>query len=245
MAGGRAALTYGILAAADVRASDIKVSSQGTRFTLEYRGKRELFATELIGRFNVYNLLGAIAVGLEMGEGLSTLSSIFAKTPKVPGRLERVENGLGFQLFVDHAHTGDALDNVLSTLRELTPKRLIVVFGCGGGRDPQRRSGMARAAEKWADIAIVTSDNPRHEDPNEICRQILGAFESLGKVVLEIDRRAAIGRAVGLAEVGDIVLIAGKGHEKTQIFGSQTVPFDDTVVAKEALQSQRDSAILF
>jgi UDP-N-acetylmuramoyl-L-alanyl-D-glutamate--2,6-diaminopimelate ligase len=245
MAGGRAAFTYGIEAAATARATDIEVSSRGTRFTLEYRGKREPFATELIGRFNVYNLLGAIAVGLEMDEGLSTLSTIFAKTPQVPGRLERIENAKGFQLFVDHAHTGDALDNVLSTLRELTPNRLIVVFGCGGGRDRERRRGMAKAAEKWADVAIVTSDNPRHEDPNEICRQILGAFQSQRQVTLEIDRRAAIGLAVGFAKEGDIVLIAGKGHEKTQIFGSQTVPFEDSLVAKEALQSQGHSAILF
>jgi UDP-N-acetylmuramoyl-L-alanyl-D-glutamate--2,6-diaminopimelate ligase len=239
------ALTYGIQAPAEVRATDIAIQPQGTRFTLEYRGKREPFSTDLMGRFNLYNLLGAIAVGLELGFDLKTLSSIFTKTPQVPGRLERVENPFGFQVFVDHAHTGEALDNVLSALRELSTRRLIVIFGCGGGRDPLRRSGMAKAAEKWADVAIVTSDNPRHEDPHEICREILGSFQNREKVVLEIDRKKAIEIGVEMASEGDIVLIAGKGHEKTQIFGSQTVPFNDCLVAKEALQKRSRSAILF
>jgi len=155
-----------------------------------------------------------------------------------------VENDLGIQVFVDFAHSGESLDNVLSALREIAPHRLIVVFGSGGGRDPARRSGMAAAAEKWADLAIVTTDNPRYEDPKEICRQVLAGFQTPEKAILEIDRKCAIYLSVELARPGDMILIAGKGHERTQIFSSQTIPFDDCLIAKEALQNRQSSAIL-
>jgi len=244
MSGGAAGMTYGVDRAADLRASDIDLGVQGTAFTVEYRGKRQRISTSLMGRFNIYNLLASLSVGLYLGADLSALASIFTSIPLIPGRLEQVENGLGFQIFIDFAHSGESLDNVLSTLREIAAKRLIVVFGCGGGRDPARRTGMAAAAEKWADLAIVTSDNPRQEDPLEICRQILSGFQKPEKAILEIERKSAIKLSVELARPGDIVLIAGKGHERTQIFGAHTIPFDDCLIAKEALQNQLHSAIL-
>jgi len=244
MSGGSIEMTYGMNPGSDVSASEIEFTEQGSSFTVEARGKKQRFSTPIIGRFNVYNLLAAVSVGLHLGIDLPALASIFSSVPAIPGRLERVENDLGIQVFVDFAHTGESLDNVLSTLREMARKRLIVVFGCGGGRDPARRAGMALAAEKWADLAILTSDNPRHEDPLEICREVLAAFQRPESAMVELDRKSAIGLGVDLARPGDILLIAGKGHEKVQIFSSKTIPFDDCNVAKEALQNRERSAIL-
>jgi UDP-N-acetylmuramoyl-L-alanyl-D-glutamate--2,6-diaminopimelate ligase len=244
MSRGVEGLTYGIEKTAEIRASEIELGPHGTSLTVEYRGKKQRFSTPLIGRFNIYNLLAAISVGLHQKSDLSSLASIFSSLPIIPGRLEQVENDLGIRVFVDFAHSGEALENVLSSLREIASKRLIVVFGSGGGRDPARRSGMAAAAEKWADLAIVTTDNPRHEDPKEICREVLAAFQKPEKAILEIDRKNAIRLGVELARSGDILLIAGKGHEKTQIFNYSTIPFDDCLIAKEALQNRQSSAIL-
>ena len=148
----------------------------------------------------------------------------------VPGRLEQVP---GAPVFVDFAHTGDALENVLKALREVA-KRVIVVFGCGGNRDPGRRTAMAQVAEKWADVSIVTSDNPRNEDPQQIIREIVAAYQN--KPHIEPDRKKAIALALRMAQRDDVVLIAGKGHEKVQIVGAQSTPFDDVLVAKEELQ---------
>ncbi|MBS0626327.1 MAG: UDP-N-acetylmuramoyl-L-alanyl-D-glutamate--2,6-diaminopimelate ligase [Verrucomicrobia bacterium] len=225
--------TFGIEQEADVRASEISFDPKGTRFRVSFQGKSELFETGLIGRFNVYNVLGAIALGLHLGAELSELKGPIGSFGSVPGRLERVND----QIFVDFAHTGDSLDNVLKTLREITPKRLIVIFGCGGNRDPARRTGMAKAAEKYADLSIVTSDNPRQEEPEAICRQILEGFEHPKRVFVELDRKAAIFHGVQILEKGDVLLIAGKGHERVQIFAHKTIPFDDVAVAVDALHS--------
>lgn len=224
--------TFGIDQPADVRASRIASGAKGTSFEVSAFGKEARFDTSLIGRYNVYNLLGAIALGLSLGAELEPLADAVRTFQQVPGRLERA----GESVFVDYAHSGESLANVLKTLKELSPKRLIVVFGCGGNRDPARRTGMAQAAERYADLAIVTSDNSREEDPQEICRQILSGFTSPEKVYVELDRKAAIFHAVQTARPEDIVLIAGKGHERMQIFSHQTLPFDDVAVAREALQ---------
>lgn len=236
----RAGLTFGIEAEADVRADAIRLDAAGGSFTVQ--GER--FFVPFMGRFNISNVLGAIAVGIYLKVDLAKLASIFAKTPPVPGRLEQVPNDLGIRVFVDYAHMGEALEYVLKTLREIAPKKIIVVFGCGGGRDPARRLGMGAAAAKWADLSIVTSDNARDEDPQEICSQILAAFEKGKKVITEIDRAKAIRLAIQLAEAGDLVLIAGKGHERVQIFAHQSMPFDDLAVAKQELQIRQSSAIL-
>lgn len=217
----------------DIRATHIALTPNGTEFTVD--GCH--FHSPLIGRFNVYNVLGALAAALSYGAKLNQLPDLLASFPGVPARLQRIGN-----VFVDFAHTGEALANVLQTLKEIAKARVIVVFGCGGNRDPQRRTGMAQAAEKWADLSLITSDNPRHEDPQEIARQITAAFRA--PPIVELDRRRAIHRAIQMAQPDDIVLIAGKGHERVQIFGSQTVPFDDVAVVKEALQNLNNSAMV-
>ena len=232
MKGGKRRVTFGIEKSADVRAQDIRLSRHGAEFSVG----GVLFKTPLMGRFNVYNILGAIAVGLEKGASLNTIAEILATTPQVPGRLERVSNQQGIAIFVDYAHNGEAMENVLVALREMAPKRIILVFGAGGNRDPRRRSGMGKVAEKGADLSIVTTDNPRNEDSKEIEAQVLSGFRHPEKVLLEPDRKKAIELAIQTAKTGDFVLIAGKGHEKVQIFAHQTVPFDDVAVAKEALQ---------
>lgn len=222
--------TYGIQASADLKATDLRFSSDGTTFRLD--GKA-LVQTPLIGRHNVYNLLAAASVGIHFGMPLEEIARRLSSFDHVPGRLERVANHKGIQVFVDFAHNGDALANVLQSLKEIAPKRLLVLFGCGGNRDATRRKNMAMAAEQYADLAIITSDNPRSEPPEEIIREILSGFQNLEKAVVEPDRKRAIRLAIEKASPGDIVLIAGKGHEKVQIVGNQTYPFDDVAVAKE------------
>ncbi len=224
--------TFGI-EKGDLRAYDIQYTATGTTFFLEGVS----FHSPLIGKFNIYNMLGAISLGLHLKANLQEMSDILRSFPGVPARLERMGN-----IFVDFAHTGEALENVLQTLREIAKGRLIVVFGCGGNRDPQRRSGMAKAAEKGADVAIITSDNPRQEDPAEIARQIVSTFRS--PPLVELDRRKAIHMAIEMASPDDLVLIAGKGHEKVQIFAHHQIPFDDLAVAKEALQNRPNSAMV-
>lgn len=230
-------LLFGLGDSADVRAEAIELSAAGTRFVVCARGERQIFTTHLIGRFNVYNLLGAISLGLSLGCSLEELSICFASFHGVPGRLERVKNSTGKHVFVDYAHMGEALENVLSTLKQISTGKIITVFGAGGNRDPGRRKGLAQAAEKFSDLCVVTSDNPREEDPQEIVRQILAAFQQPKAARVELDRKKAIELAIGLAGPGDLVLIAGKGHEKVQIFAHQTVPFDDCAVALAALEA--------
>ena len=215
--------TFGI-EKGDLRASRIAFTPSGTEFVIDGCP----FHLPLIGRFNVYNALAAIAVGLHIGAKLDQIRDILAAFGSVPARLERIGN-----VFIDFAHTGEALENVLQTLKEITKGRVIVVFGCGGNRDPGRRSAMGTAAAKWADASIITSDNPRTEDPNEIVRQIVASFAQMPLV--ELDRKKAIAMAIQMARPEDLVLIAGKGHERVQIFAHQTVPFDDAFIVKEIL----------
>ena len=209
----------------------------GTSFQLDARGKSYLVRVPLIGRFNVANslaaLAGANALGLNLREAILSLG----KTPQVPGRLQAVPAKRQFQVFVDYAHTPDALANVLKTLRELNPRKLIVVFGCGGDRDRQKRPLMANVVEQTADHAIITSDNPRKEDPEKIVEEVEKGFRGSNYEKI-VDRTEAIARAVTLAQPHDIVLIAGKGHENYQEFADHTVPFDDIQVARRALENR-------
>ena len=223
-------LRFGIENDVDVRAKDLVLSEEGVQFVVG----GTLFRSPLLGLFNVYNLLGAISVGVFMGKSLEEMASSLVDFSGVPGRLQRVLNPRGVHVFVDYAHTGESLESVLKTLKAIAKKRLIVVFGCGGNRDPGRRKEMALAAEKWADVSIVTTDNPRNEDPEAIAREILEGFSSLKNVMVILDRKEAILKAVQMANPGDFVLIAGKGHEKIQIFSRATVTFDDVLVATEA-----------
>jgi UDP-N-acetylmuramoyl-L-alanyl-D-glutamate--2,6-diaminopimelate ligase len=224
--------TFGIERSADIQAEQVRFDERGTTFVID----GQIFFIPLMGRFNVYNTLGAISVGLHLGATLGSIATILAIFQTAPGRLERVLNDRGIWVFVDHAHTGPALENVLITLREIARRRVICVFGAGGNRDLQRRAQLAKAAEKYADVSIITSDNPRNEDPASICEQIRSTYQDRSKPIVEVNRKKAITLALEMAEAEDIVLIAGKGHEKMQIFAHQTVPFDDVLVARELLE---------
>ncbi len=230
-----AIITYGMGARADFRASNYRVEFSGTSYQLDARGKSYLVRVPLIGRFNVANSVAALAAANGLGVDLRAAVLSLGKSPQVPGRLEMVPAKRQFQVFVDYAHTPDALANVLKTLRELQPQRLIVVFGCGGDRDRQKRPLMGEMVDRHADYAIITSDNPRKEDPSAIIAEIEKGFRSTHYEKI-VDRMAAIGRAIALAQPRDIVLIAGKGHENYQEFADHTVPFDDIQVARRAIE---------
>ena len=231
-------VTFGQNVHADFRASAIRQDLHGTRFALEARGKSYLVRTPLIGLFNVYNVLGALAAAMTCGVELRRAIDAVAEAPQVPGRLERVPARRNFQVFVDYAHTDDALKNVLQTLRDTNPARLIAVFGCGGDRDRAKRPLMAAVGEALADYVILTSDNPRSEDPEEILKEMEKGLvrRTCEKIV---DREQAIRRAIELAGPGDIVLIAGKGHEKTQEFADHKAPFDDVAIAARAISDKK------
>ena len=223
-------------ARADFRASNYHAEFAGTSYQLDARGKSYLVRVPLIGRFNVMNSMAALAAASGLGINLREAILSLARSPQVPGRLEAVPAKRQFQVFVDYAHTDDALLNVIKTLRELSPRRLIVVFGCGGDRDRQKRPLMGRVVDQNADYGIITSDNPRKEDPDAIIAEVEKGFRSQNYEKIA-DRAKAITRAIELAQPRDIILIAGKGHEAYQEFADHTVPFDDIQVARRALEN--------
>jgi UDP-N-acetylmuramoyl-L-alanyl-D-glutamate--2,6-diaminopimelate ligase len=232
-------ITYGLGATADFQARNIRIEAAETRFTLVAKRREYLVRLPLIGLFNVYNALAALAAVSALGVELRAAVASLATSPQVPGRLQRVPAKRSFQVFVDYAHTPDALENVLRTVKELMPERLITVFGCGGDRDKAKRPLMAAAAEKYSDILLVTSDNPRTEDPALILRDIEKGFskglkQAGGYEIIE-DRATAILRAIELAGPGDIVVIAGKGHENYQEVHGKRHPFDDVQQANWAI----------
>lgn len=224
-------LTFGIDQAADLMAKNIHFTLEGTHFDFCAGNRTIPMKTPLVGKYNVYNCLAALAVGIKKGESLSAMQKKLATFPGVPGRLEKINNPKNIHLFVDHAHTPEALVKVLETLHQLKKGKIITVFGCGGDRDKTKRPLMAEAAEKFSDQVIVTSDNPRSESPQDICNDIIKGLSK--EPFIEIDRRAAIERAIFMAHKNDIVLIAGRGHEGEQKIGGRRVPFDDRVVARE------------
>jgi UDP-N-acetylmuramoyl-L-alanyl-D-glutamate--2,6-diaminopimelate ligase len=240
-------LTFGIARDADLRARDVRSSATGTSFTCEVADDQAAVTLPLPGLFNVSNALGALAAACSLGVHFADAAASLASAPSVPGRLERIDEGQRFSVFVDYAHTPDSVENVLVAARELigdSGGRLVCVFGAGGDRDRDKRPLMGAAARRLADHVIVTSDNPRSEDPDAIIAAIVeGASEAEqagahSTLEVEPDRRAAIERAVALASDRDIVLIAGKGHEQGQEFeGGRKVPFDDREVAREALRA--------
>ena len=230
-------ITFGMGVRADFRASNYRMEFGGTSYQLDARGKSYLVRVPLIGRFNVANSMAALAAANALGLNLREAVLSLGKSPQVPGRLEMVPAKRQFQVFVDYAHTPDALLNVLKTLRELKPGRLIAVFGCGGDRDRQKRPLMGRVADQNADYSIITSDNPRKEDPNAIISEIEKGFGS-DRYEKVAERAEAIARATALAQPRDIILIAGKGHETYQEFADHTVPFDDIQVARRAIEDR-------
>ena len=234
-------VTYGIEKKADVYAKDIDFGSLGLMFKLCSRFHRGAVNvnSSLIGRHNVYNILAAASCALTMGVDLSDIATAMKGISNLPGRLEKIECGQDFLVFVDYAHTEHGLQNVLKALRELEPKRLFTVFGCGGNRDVSKRPGMGRISHELSDKVFITSDNPRNEDPRDIIEHILSGIRSdNNNFTVEIDRFKAIELALEEATKGDIVLIAGKGHETYQIFKDVTLPFDDREVVKKILHSK-------
>ena len=246
VSGDRTVKTFGISADADVGATVLEESVEGTSFLLKIGGWETHVRSRLIGRHNLSNALAAATAAEHLGCGAEVIRAGLESLTAVPGRLERIDIGQAFPVFVDYAHTDDALRRVLSFLRPLTQGRLIVVFGAGGDRDRTKRPRFARAARE-ADLKIVTSDNPRSESPAQIIREITAGFDpsEFGKTVrVEVDRRAAIQMAIQEAEPGDCVLIAGKGHETEQIIGEERVPFDDRLIANEVIQTCLDAPAL-
>lgn len=228
-----AILTYGIDQPADLRADEIYLDKQGTHAKVSYRGETLECSWPLIGRFNVYNCLAAAGALLTQGYQFKSVMQKLAQLPPVRGRLEPVKNALGLKIYVDYAHTDDALANVLSSLSEVKTGKLITVFGCGGDRDRAKRPKMAKACEEYSDLSILTSDNPRSEDPEAICREVIAGFRNKNSYIVEVDRRKAIHKAIEMANPDDLILIAGKGHETYQIFADKTIDFDDCQVAAE------------
>ncbi|MES2200031.1 MAG: UDP-N-acetylmuramoyl-L-alanyl-D-glutamate--2,6-diaminopimelate ligase [Chlamydiota bacterium] len=226
-------LTYGLSEEADVRAEEIHLSITGSSCMICYKECKTPFHTPLIGKFNLYNCLAAIGTGLSLGYDLVKVLTILSSFAAVPGRMERIENVSKKHIFVDYAHTEDALKNVLESLREVTKGKVICVFGCGGNRDRLKRPKMGAVAEKFSDKLVITSDNPRSEPPELVIQEILAGVQNKEKVMVEPDRKKAIGLAIFELDVHDVLLIAGKGHENYQIFAHYAIHFDDRIVAKE------------
>jgi UDP-N-acetylmuramoyl-L-alanyl-D-glutamate--2,6-diaminopimelate ligase len=229
------ALTYGIDPGADLRATDVDLRPDGLSFRVDDLEIR----SRLRGGFNVHNCLAALAASRQVGIDDGAAAAGIAALPGVPGRLEPVEAGQPFQVLVDYAHTPDSVENVLRAARPLAGGgRVIVVLGCGGDRDRGKRPLMGEAATRLADLSVVTSDNPRSEDPVAIIAEIEpGARRGGGRYVVEPDRRSAIRLALQEAAPGDVVVVAGKGHETGQEFADRTIPFDDRLVAREELEA--------
>ena len=228
---------FGFSVQCDFRANNFRQNARGMEFELTAKGKSFLVRAPLIGRFNVYNLLAALAAASAVGIKLRDAVAVLLEAPQVPGRMENVGNAGGATVFVDYAHTPDALENACRTLKELNPRRLITVFGCGGDRDKTKRPLMAAAAARHSDACVVTSDNPRSEDPLMIIKEIEKGLA--GKAARTIpDRAEAISFAIANSLSGDIILIAGKGHETTQQFAEETIDFDDRKHASKALRDR-------
>ena len=232
-------LTYGLQKAARLRASKIQLGRDGTRFVVEMPERKFACRLPLIGRHNIYNALAAAGAGIALDIPVVTLQAALNAMPPVPGRLEMARGSQPFGVYVDYAHTDDALKNVLETLREITSGRLLLTFGCGGNRDAGKRARMGKVAAQLADFTLITNDNPRKESPEKIAAQILEGYNSVRAegCSVELDRRRAIQQIIGKAQAGDTVLIAGKGHETYQEFEDTVVPFDDRLHAQEALES--------
>jgi UDP-N-acetylmuramoyl-L-alanyl-D-glutamate--2,6-diaminopimelate ligase len=232
-------LWYGVGGDAGVRAVDITLDGFGTRFTLEGAGERVSVRTQLLGDYNVANCLAAVSVAISQGVAATDAARALESFPGVPGRMEQIEAGQPFRVIVDIASTEQAMRNVLSMLRPLTPGKLVVLFGAAGERDVERRSGLARAVAAHADFAVIANEDPRSEDPDAIIDEIVQALEASGvdrgRIARVPDRRQAIARAFDGRAAGDTVLLAGKGTEQSIVVGTTHHPWDERVVARELL----------
>lgn len=235
------AMTFAVDSAADVRASNIKVTDRCVEFDMTSTGRCVPIELGIGGYFNVYNALASATAALAMGLDMDSIVKGLASAHQVPGRFESVDCGQDFGVIVDYAHTPDELENVLRTARNITSNKLIVTFGCGGDRDRGKRPIMGSIAAELADLLVVTSDNPRTEEPVSIIEEIMTGIPELdrGRAVIQPDRGEAINQAILMANPGDVVVIAGKGHEDYQIFADRTIHFDDRQVAREVLECSK------
>ncbi len=222
---------------ADVTAEIIDISADATKFLLNSPWGKEIINLKLIGKHNVYNALAAATNGLALGFKIETVKKGIESLSVVPGRLERIDYGQDFHVYIDFAHTHQALQVILSTIRQITAGRIILVFGCGGNRDKNKRPKMGHIAGKYSDLSWITSDNPRSEDPRDIIYEIQKGMSKDACFRVQVDRRIAIEDALLEAKRGDIVIIAGKGHEQYQITKDTIIPFDDREVVRQVLQS--------
>lgn len=230
--------TYGIDAPSDFQAVNMELHAKGAAFRIKNMAEL-LIRLNLAGRFNIYNSLAAIGVAIKEGVPFEIIASALEKLQGVPGRFETVEEGQDYTIIVDYAHTPDGLENVLKTAREVCQKRVITVFGCGGDRDRSKRPLMGEVAGRLSDYTILTSDNPRTEEPDAIIQEIIPGLEKAGgRFEILSNRKDAIENALRFAKPGDLVMIAGKGHENYQIIGNKKYPFDDKEVARAFLKEK-------
>lgn len=232
-------VTYGEHASALIRAEDVSLNFKNTTFRLVWPEGETLVDSPLIGRYNVSNLLAALATAYGLGRDPRALLGRLRDFAGVPGRMERIEEGQAFNVLVDYAHTDDALSNALGMLRAVTPGRLLVVFGCGGNRDRAKRPLMVKAVQQYADFALATADNPRGEPLTQIFNDMQAGVTAPLRMTWIEDRRRAISLALDMAKPGDCVLIAGKGHETYQEFADTVSPFDDRQVVRELIEIKR------
>lgn len=225
-------LTYGIEKCADLTADSLLLTPQGSHCIVHYKGEQCPLFVPLPGRFNLYNLLGSLAVCLVRNISLQAACEAICHIQPIPGRLEQIPNALNKWIYVDYGHTDDALRQTLSSLRELTTGRIIHLFGCGGDRDRDKRPKMAAVSEELADYTIITNDNPRSEQGIDIAKAIQSGFSPNARYHIELDRKQAIQEALKMARKEDVVLLSGKGHETRQVFAHQTIDFDDRQVAR-------------
>jgi len=232
-------VSYGLEPAAIVRGQEYRLTEGGIKVEVDFPGGQMKICSPLMGKHNLYNILGAFATSLALNIPALTIKEGISALKGIPGRLQKIENTLGFQVFVDYAHTDNALLNLLETVHELKPHRILLVFGAGGDRDKSKRARMGEVAAKFADCTFLTSDNPRSEDPLAIIADIEKGFIQKGSknYCIVSDRRKAIEQALASAKKGDYILIAGKGHEHYQVFKDRTVPFDDAEVICSILKT--------
>jgi len=234
------AKTYSVLGEADYYVKDLQMSFQGSRFVMCYRGQELPFQIRLPMRYNISNALSVLSSIDLLGFDLKDFRGALEEIPAIPGRMERIGTGMDYTVFVDYAHTPDAFEQVLHDAKQMNPKRIITVFGCGGDRDRGKRPLMTRAACRYSDVVIMTSDNPRSENPEDIlCGMRAGLPDPLpapGTIYEIQDRQEAIEKAISLAKTGDVVFVLGKGHENYQILGDRKIPFSDREVVESALK---------
>ena len=229
-------LTYAVNKKADIVAHDIKTAINGSEFKVVTPGDKLSIKTKLIGAHNISNILSAVATAYTFGLDLKGIEKSINSFQEPPGRLESIKEGQPFKVFVDYAHTEDALEKILLALRPYTKGHLITIFGCGGDRDKTKRSRMGKVSGKYSDFTIITSDNPRSENPQVIAKEIESGIRNLkAEYRIVLDRKDAIKTGLDMARGGDIVLVAGKGHETTQVIGNKSLPFDDREVIRELL----------